>query len=47
MAAPRVSLVRAETHGDTHSAKKSRLTDLFSYLADHEIKVTMKINTIN
>jgi len=39
-----VSTVRAETHGDT-GARKSQLTDL--HLANHEIKVTMKISTIN
>lgn len=47
MAAPRVSLSRAETHGNTGVWEKNQLTDLLLYLADHEIKVTMKINTIN
>lgn len=42
-----VPTARAETHGDT-GARKSRLTDLPSHLAvTHEIKVTMKISTIN
>ena len=41
-----VPTARAETHGDT-GARKSQLTDLPSHLANHEIKVTMKISTIN